>query len=146
MRVRPVNRLVGEGIADARFPIGGTFDEEIVVVLVEGHNELVKEAFGPEHALERHLQRWILDERNMGLPGGFGIRDEREAHLFELDRPMTAQDANRSDVRARSSDPNADGICGTSVEERDRCTGVDQGAKGPVAGVAVFKSNIDSRS
>lgn len=126
LRVGLAGWIVSELFADPGLPIRGTLDQEVVVVLVKGDDELVEEAFRAQDALKRHLKRGVFDERDVRIPGALRVRHQGEMDVLKLDSPVTAEDPQPSDVSSCTSDSNSHSVCRTAVKEGDRGAGIEQ--------------------
>jgi hypothetical protein len=134
----------GEMSADAIVEVIRALDNEVLVVLVERHGELVEEPLRSENTLKRHLKCSILHEGNARFPCDFRVAVEGEIHMLELDMPGSSKDSDRPALRPGLVESDPDCLARAAIEEADRGTGVNQSAECPIAGVAVLQADVES--
>lgn len=106
--------------------IVGAFNNEIVVVLVERHGELVQKPQRAQDSLKGHLQAWVGHESDAGGPTYAFLDGQRQFDHLELDVPGAAENAYGACFRARIADPKTDGVGSASIEKTDWRASVDQ--------------------
>jgi hypothetical protein len=120
-------------------------EDKVVIVFVERYSKLVEKALGPQHSLEWHLKFRAPGESNSGCPLVFRIHRKRKMDVLELDGPVTAEHPYHARLSTRVAEADANRVRSASVEDRDRGSGINEGAKCPIAGGAVFQAHVDSR-
>jgi hypothetical protein len=115
-----------------------TFQDKVVIILVERYSKFVKEALRPQQALEWHLKFCAPYESDSRCPSVFRIHRKGEMDVLELDGPVTSEYADHAGLSTRIVEAYAYCVCSTSVEDRDRRSGVNQGTKRPVTSLAIF--------
>ena len=131
---------------DAIVEVIRPLDDEVLVVLVEGHGEPVQEAVRAEDPLERHLQSRVRHEGHPSCPLDAVLGRKGELNIGELNSPVTTKDADLCVLGPCLPKTHTYGIASASVEERDRCACVDEGSESPVTRITVLQPDIESRA
>lgn len=122
-----------------------TFQDKVVIILVERYGKLVEKTFCPRQALEWHLKFRAPHKSDSRCPSVFGINRKREMHVLELDGPVASEYADHAGLSTRVVEAYADRFCRAPVEDGDGRSCVNQGTKCPVTRLAVFQTHINTR-
>jgi hypothetical protein len=145
LRVRRRSGISSELTAYAVMEVIRTFQDKVVIILVERYSKLVEKTFCPKQALEWHLKFRAPHKSDSRCPSVFCIHGKREMDVLELDGPVTSEYADHAGLSTRVVEAYADRVCSAAVEDGDGRSCVNQGTKCPVTCLAEFQAHINSR-
>jgi hypothetical protein len=122
-----------------------TFQDKVVIILVERYSKFVEKALCSQHSLEWHLKFRTPYEGNSRCPLVFRIHSERKMDILKLDGPVTSEHSYHAGLSTRVVEAYADRVCSAPVEDGDRRSRVNQSAKCPVTCLAAFQAHVNSR-